>query len=193
MDTRQSLLQAAVEVFADLGWRGTTTRRIAERAGVNEVTLFRHFGTKELLIEAAVASVARQDLPPRLPEEPGDLRTELLGWGLGMHTHATHHAKMIRTSLAEFEEHPDLAPVTCDGAIQAMDDVVQYLTRARARGLIATEGSLEAATVMLMNTIVLDGITRDIIPRRVPVTALEAVDGFVDLILRALGATAVAS
>lgn len=192
MDTRESLLEAAVEVFADLGWRGTTTRRVAERAGVNEVTLFRHFGSKEALIEAAVASVAGRDLPPRLPGDPSDLRAELIGWSLGMHAHAIRHAKMIRTSLAEFEEHPDLAPVTCDGAIQAMDDVVRYLTRARALGLIANEGSLEAATVMLMNTIVLDGITWDIIPRRVPVTPNEAVGNFVDLILRSLGATVAA-
>lgn len=34
--------------------RGATTRRIAERAGVNEVTMFRRFGIKSALIRAAI-------------------------------------------------------------------------------------------------------------------------------------------
>ena len=50
-DTRLRLLTAARELFAQRGSRGTTTREIAERAGVNEATLFRHFGTKHQLLD----------------------------------------------------------------------------------------------------------------------------------------------
>jgi len=42
-------MQAASDLFANKGYAGTTTRSIAETAGVNEVTLFRHFGSKENL------------------------------------------------------------------------------------------------------------------------------------------------
>ncbi len=191
MDTKQLLLDVTVRIFAESGWRGTTTRKVATAAGVNEVTLFRHFGSKEALLQAAIQHVGAADLPPRLPPHPEHLRTELLGWGLALHGHATRHAKVIRTSLAEFEEHPELAPVTCEGALQAMADMVGYLTRARELGLIDTEGSLEAATVMLMNAIFMDGITRDVIPGCTSLTPDQAVDAFVDLTLRALGARVV--
>jgi AcrR family transcriptional regulator len=49
--TRQKLIQAALELFAAQGI-GTTTRKIAEHAEVNEVTLFRHFGNKSGLLLA---------------------------------------------------------------------------------------------------------------------------------------------
>ena len=46
MDVREALLKSATKVFAEVGSRGATTRRIAQEAGVNEVTLFRHFQSK---------------------------------------------------------------------------------------------------------------------------------------------------
>ena len=52
--TREQILQAAARLYADHGFRGTTTRAIAEAAGVNEVTLFRIFGSKETLIVEAM-------------------------------------------------------------------------------------------------------------------------------------------
>ena len=46
-DRREQIMQAAKELFARQGFEGTTTRQIAERAGVNEAIIFRHFPTKE--------------------------------------------------------------------------------------------------------------------------------------------------
>ena len=45
-DARGLLLGAARELFTSQGFSGTTTREIAERAGVSEVMLFRYFGSK---------------------------------------------------------------------------------------------------------------------------------------------------
>ena len=58
MDVREALLKAAIKVFAEAGMRGATTRRIAQEAGVNEVTLFRHFKSKDDLIDAALQHFA---------------------------------------------------------------------------------------------------------------------------------------
>ncbi|GGH41293.1 TetR/AcrR family transcriptional regulator [Microbacterium album] len=49
-DTRRALLSAAMELFAERGFDGTTTAAIAARAGVTEMTLFRHFPTKAALV-----------------------------------------------------------------------------------------------------------------------------------------------
>ncbi len=51
---RQRLLEAARAEFGDKGIEAATTRGIAERAGCNEVTLFRHFETKQKLLVAVV-------------------------------------------------------------------------------------------------------------------------------------------
>lgn len=47
----QRIIDEALELFASKGFSSTTTREIAEKAGVNEVTLFRIFRTKENLLE----------------------------------------------------------------------------------------------------------------------------------------------
>ena len=54
IDRRQQIMRAAKELFARRGFVGTTTRRIAERAHMNEAILFRHFPHKEDLYWAIV-------------------------------------------------------------------------------------------------------------------------------------------
>jgi AcrR family transcriptional regulator len=49
---RQKILKTAIRLFAQNGFRGTTTKEIALAAGVNEVTIFRHFATKQELYAA---------------------------------------------------------------------------------------------------------------------------------------------
>jgi len=57
--TRQALFDAAAELFAERGYRRTTVRDIAARAGANQALLFRYFGTKEALFtEVATAKDA---------------------------------------------------------------------------------------------------------------------------------------
>jgi AcrR family transcriptional regulator len=52
--TRRKLLAAAMEAFAEQGFRGAVTRVIAARAGVAEKTLFAHYGSKAALFAAAM-------------------------------------------------------------------------------------------------------------------------------------------
>lgn len=53
-ETRSRILKAALKIFSTHGYSGATTRSIAETARVNEVTLFRHFGSKESLFSEVI-------------------------------------------------------------------------------------------------------------------------------------------
>ncbi len=55
--TRQRILEAAGETFQTLGYARTTTQLIAVKAGVAEVTLFRHFGDKQSLFRAVAQQI----------------------------------------------------------------------------------------------------------------------------------------
>lgn len=57
-DSATRILDAASGLFAERGYQATTTRLIAERAGVNEVTLFRGFGNKQGVLAAVIGRVA---------------------------------------------------------------------------------------------------------------------------------------
>jgi AcrR family transcriptional regulator len=52
--TRNRILAAAVRIFSRDGFQGATTREIAREADVNEVTIFRHFNTREELLHSAL-------------------------------------------------------------------------------------------------------------------------------------------
>ena len=55
--TRARILAAAIEAFAAGGASGTTTRTIARAAGVSLATLHHHFGSKDDLYQACIASM----------------------------------------------------------------------------------------------------------------------------------------
>lgn len=55
--TRERILDAALELFADRSFDGASTRQIAERAGVSQPSLNYHFRSKLELWEAAVDSL----------------------------------------------------------------------------------------------------------------------------------------
>ncbi|AEA24912.1 TetR family transcriptional regulator [Pseudonocardia benzenivorans] len=67
--TRRALLVAARELFAAVGYDATTVRAVAERAGVNQALLFRHFGNKEGLFAEALSGEAMALLEDGPPEE----------------------------------------------------------------------------------------------------------------------------
>jgi len=56
-ERRDSILKAARGVFAENGFRGTTTRALAEASGVSEALLFQHFPTKEALYAAMLSTL----------------------------------------------------------------------------------------------------------------------------------------
>jgi len=104
---RQLLLAAAARVFARDGLEGATTRAISREAGVNEVTLFRHFGTKEHLIEAVVGSAfghAAKAAAVR-PGAARSLRDDLVSFAHRYETLLVANLPLIRTMIGEIHRH----------------------------------------------------------------------------------------
>jgi len=68
--SRDRVLAAATAVFAARGYRGASTQRIAERAGVNQATVFRIFNSKRELYLKVLEGKLGADLPPWLLRSP---------------------------------------------------------------------------------------------------------------------------
>jgi AcrR family transcriptional regulator len=188
MDVREALLRAAIKVFAETGTRGATTRRIAQEAAVNEVTLFRHFKSKDELLREAVQYFASRATMPTLPDRPGDPRTELVQWCRHHHRELHKVRALIRRSMGEFDEYPDNCARCMQASVRIADELVSYLTRLRRAGLASGEWDARAAAAMLMGAIFSDALGRDTMPERYPYSMRDAVEKYVDLLLSAIGA-----
>jgi len=53
-ERRQQIIRVAVHLFSQRGFRGTTTKEIAQAAGISEAMVFRHFATKDELYAAII-------------------------------------------------------------------------------------------------------------------------------------------
>ncbi len=74
-ETRLRIFAAARTLYASKGSRGTTTREIADLAGVNEATVFRHFGTKQQLLSAMLDHYSSATNFPEALERASHLAT----------------------------------------------------------------------------------------------------------------------
>ncbi|HTZ56390.1 MAG TPA: TetR/AcrR family transcriptional regulator [Candidatus Acidoferrum sp.] len=106
-ETRDRIVLAARDVIKRKGKKGATTREIAEVAGVNEATLFRHFGNKDaLIIAVAKRSCPDGQLREMIGTLEGPIEAQLLAIAASMNEHLLSMSDMIRWSLveADYEE-----------------------------------------------------------------------------------------
>lgn len=189
MDVREQLLEAAVKVFANAGFRGATTRRIAQEAGVNEVTLFRQFGSKEgLILEAVLRAMGRLQDEVVLPEHPVDPAAELLDWTRRHFEFMHGNNRLIKAAMADAACHPDMACIG-DRIGSAIEQTLRaYLERLRDAGGSDPDVDIAVASSMLSGVVFADAMGRDVHPQCFPFSAEEAPQRYVTFFLRAIGA-----
>jgi AcrR family transcriptional regulator len=191
MDIRDRILDAAKRVYAQHGFRGATTRLIAIEAGVNEVTLFRTFGSKAALFEALMAAHTAQSPVPPLPDTPVDPEREMTEWVAALLSYMRENRALIRTSFGEIEDRPEAAISMCEGPHCAGKMLTEYVLRLQAKGMADADGDVETAVAMLMSAMFGDAISRDVMPSAFPQPESEAPRRYVRTVLRALGVNAV--
>lgn len=189
MEPREKILKAAARVYAEVGFRGATTRRIAQEAGVNEITIFRQFGSKAVLLHEAIHLEGLFPPPPALPEEPGDPRNDLLTWALAHYDDLVAKRSLIRTCFGECEEHPSILPPADNTARRSGEALARYLGMLQARGLVRQDLDLHTASAMLTGVLFADAMGRDIIPDLFRSDAPASIAEYLDLFLRAIRAS----
>jgi AcrR family transcriptional regulator len=192
MDTRERILQAAARVYAQHGFRGATTRLIAIEAGVNEVSLFRTFGSKAALFEAMMQSHAASLPVPELPAEPLDPQAELTPWCTALLAHMREWRSIIRKSFGELEERPEAANLMCEGPSCAAEALSAYVMRLQAAGLADETADVATTVSMFISSMFGDAVGRDVLPPDAfPQPVEDAPARYVNVFLRAVGALGV--
>ena len=142
--TRQRLLNAAFQSFSRDGFHRATTREIARRAKVNEVTLFRHFRNKKHLLRAVLEHGLARDTA----------LMESLSWNEDLRKHVAEYATLARALVAEARLLPPAVRQICAEVIGPLRQrLIDSLNRAQRGGLVREDVDIERAIDVLRDAL----------------------------------------
>jgi len=161
--TEDKLLRAATTVFAKRGVSGATTREIAQKAKVNEVTLFRLFKNKEELLRRVVLCSGQRfaevfDAAPL--ESAADLRRTVENYARVYAQKLSENEEFVRTFMGELTRHLKLCRrLFVEGGAPTRQKFIAYLHAAKRRGLLrkGIDPTMAADTLTAM---ILGGVMR---------------------------------
>jgi AcrR family transcriptional regulator len=138
-DRRRQILQVAMRLFSQHGFRGTTTKEIAQAAGVSEAMVFRHFANKVELYSAIIDRKACADnfqmpcdiVPDAVASK--DDRAVFTGMALAMMRHHEHDTEFLRLLTHSALEGHELADMFWDRNVRGMYDFLSSYIRDRQR------------------------------------------------------------
>jgi AcrR family transcriptional regulator len=139
LDTRTRILDAAHAIYSRSGTKGTTTREVADLAGVNEATLFRHFGNKQALLDAMMERNSNvEEFYEILRNVPAELGPALYHLGVALVAKMREKRAMIAISVAEDAITPSASECAWRGPsamVSALADFFQlFIDRGEMRG-----------------------------------------------------------
>lgn len=186
METRTRILQAAQRLFARQGYDGTTTRDLAQAAGVAEGTLFRHFPNKKaILVEVATQGWVEilTDLLTELSEMCSYKAVAQVMRRRMLNLH--QNVDMLRVCFMEAQFHPDLREHIQSEVVDKMMDVAEaFFQTAMDRGVYRKMNPKVVARVFLgMFTIA--GFSQDSVMGETasPKAMQEMAEGLADIFL----------
>jgi len=153
LNNKDRLLLAAIDLMAKKGYNGVSTKEIAAAAGLSEMTLFRHFGTKRYLLEAAVDRFHYTEDMIQVFQEKlvWDLRADLYLLADRYHQIMNENRKMILIVLKDAEL-SDVMHKAQKHPRQLKEMLMDYFTAMQEQGkMIATNVEAQAMTFMWMN------------------------------------------
>jgi AcrR family transcriptional regulator len=176
-DTDERILSAAATLFASHGYVGTTTSAIADEAGVNEVTLFRRFGTKEGILRALGAAFDRggSAYPSDDAVVDGDVRATLRNLAVAEMRAAIESGGLVLRLSFDARSVPEVREALGDVASANLERLAAFLESAQQRGQVRDDipaNTLAEAFFALTSSLVIQR-TAVIDPRTPTADAIE--------------------
>ncbi len=137
-DVKKRILEAAGKLFSEKGYSDTTTREIAKVANVNEVSIFRHFGTKEGLFREFVEtfspiSCLTEDFDNYLS---GDLEHDLIFMIRKFLDIALKNKRYMRIAMMESPKNPELKKLVLEIPRRLIAYFTEYFDSMSEKGLV---------------------------------------------------------
>lgn len=141
------ILDAALDVIAQRGYSGATTRQIAAAAGINAVTLFRRFTNKKSLLLAAVEREAERFRATGIVYT-GDVEADLGRVVAFYHELVQHRGRVIAMLVNEIPRQPDLLDIL-EAPMAIAARVIALIERYQHEGTLSDEPPSQAYAALL--------------------------------------------
>ncbi|KAB2328757.1 TetR/AcrR family transcriptional regulator [Cytobacillus depressus] len=154
LSSKDKLLLAAIDLIAEKGYKGVSTMEISSAAGLSEKTLFRQFGSKQNLLEAAFNRFQYTEDMRNLFNEKivWDLHTDLLLISRTYHDIMNRNRKMIMIAIKEEAQLSGFRHRTQEHPRQLMTFLTDYFEVMYEKGkLINTNPERQALSFMMMH------------------------------------------
>ena len=150
-DTETKILKAALHLFAQRGYSGTTTRDLAQSAGVAEGTLFRHFENKKAILVAVATQGWVEILTDLLTELSEMASYKAIGQVMQRRMlNLRKNSDLMRVCFMEAQFHPELREQIQTEVIGKMIDVAEaFFQTAMDRGVYRPMNPRMVARVFL--------------------------------------------
>jgi len=104
--TEKKILLAATKLFSEYGYSGVSTKKIAEQAGVNELTLFRTFKSKSNLLQAVIRHFAYEgNIVDKIAHDlTGDIKKDIKIFTDTYYMFLQNNIKMYLIQIREIDE-----------------------------------------------------------------------------------------
>ena len=136
-DTRQKIIAAALGLFGEIGYKRATTRLIAERAEINEVTLFRHFGKKQNLLTACVAEFNAVGFSDNMEQYlTGNYPDDIAQMAQAVIKDMAERFGTLRLLICDSMDMPELRDAAMQGSQHNQGIVVDYFQRQITAGAV---------------------------------------------------------
>ncbi|SDI01300.1 TetR/AcrR family transcriptional regulator [Alteribacillus bidgolensis] len=154
MDTSEKIMMAAIDLMAEHGYNGVSTQEIAIRAGFSEKTLFRHFQSKQNLLETAFNRYhyAEEMKDLFMKKIVWDLHTDLFMICRSYHRIMYQNRKLIKISAKVGDTLPGFREKTHEHPQQLKEFLTGYFEEMNKKGkIIETDFESKAIAFLYMN------------------------------------------
>ncbi|MFF0828516.1 TetR/AcrR family transcriptional regulator [Brevibacillus sp. NPDC003359] len=150
-ETRERILSAARQLMAQKGYKGATTRKISELAGVNEVTVFRHFKNKVGILTELLKEImdVREQLEQGLQGEFSDLKQMLVSYARTYYGLLVERKEIFMICMIEADNHPEVVQIFSSLPMTAVEVLSHKLLAFQEQGHLPKADPLTAALMFV--------------------------------------------
>lgn len=161
-DTQLAILEGTMQCIYKRGFQNLTTKCIAEEAGVNEVTIFRRFGTKTAVLDALFQREA-QSIAVTAVYYTGNLEADLIRIVDTMWSAIKNRQTIIPVLLLELPRNPELQE-RAQHSVQVVGQLMQILQQYQNEGQLKSL-SPQIAFSVLIGPLVFMALVDSVLPQ----------------------------